>query len=109
MGNLHLDDYGRAGQARSGLARSDCREDFRFMFASGWETSEILYSNAQGVASLICWRNKLLTEIKHLLGSPRTQHVTVMKGILKKLDFGRWFIIEGYDWLKTQLHVSLLP
>jgi hypothetical protein len=51
----------------------------------------------------------LLLEIKHLLGSPRTQHVTVMKGVLKEFDFGKLFIIEGYDWLKTQLQVSLLP
>lgn len=82
---------------------------FRFMFACGWETSEILYSSAQGVTSLNCWRDKLLKEIKHLLGSPRMQHLTVLKSVLKNLDFGKWFIHEGYEWLKTQLHPSLLP
>jgi len=82
---------------------------FRFMFALGWQTTEILYTTGQSVPTLNEWRDLLFKEFKGCVGRARQEHFTVLHRVFKDLDFGKGFIFEGYDWLKTKLHPNFFP
>lgn len=82
---------------------------FRFMFATGWQPSEVLYLSGQGVESLNHWRDLLLKELKERLRSPRQGHLQVIRNVLTHLDYEKPFISEGYTWLKTALPPQFLP
>lgn len=76
---------------------------FRFMFACGFEPSELPVHHAYGAASLKHWRDALLKELKDMLRSPHTLHVQTLKDVFKSLDFPKQFIFEGYEWVKAEL------
>jgi hypothetical protein len=82
---------------------------FRFMFALGWQTTEILYTSGQSVPHLYAWRDRFFKEFKHCTKSPRAEHIKVLHRIFGNLDWGKPFISDGYDWLKSQLHPSFFP
>lgn len=79
---------------------------FRFMFALGWQTSEVLYSFGQSVPSLNAWRDIFLEELEDCVKSPKQEHFTVLHRVFKTLDYGKPFISDGYDWLQTKLHAN---
>ncbi len=82
---------------------------FRFMFALGWQTTEILYTAGQSVANLNVWRDLLFEEFEDCTKSPRTEHFEVLHRVFGGLDWGKPFISDGYDWLTTKLHASFFP
>jgi hypothetical protein len=82
---------------------------FGFLFALGWQPSEVLYLNCQGVKNLNHWRDLLLKELKERLRSPKQGHLEVIRRVLANLDQGKPFIAEGYDWLETVLQKQFLP
>ena len=82
---------------------------FRFMFALGWETTEVLYTTGQAVPTLNEWRDVLFEEFNECLTSAKQEHVTVLHRVFKTLDWGKPFISDGYDWLTTKLHPSFIP
>jgi hypothetical protein len=82
---------------------------FRFMFALGWETTEILYTVGQGVPSLNAWRDLLLGDLADCFKSPKQEHFTVLHRVFNSLDRGKPFISDGYDWLKTKFHPNFFP
>lgn len=82
---------------------------FRFMFALGWQTTEILYMPGQGVAHLYAWRDCLFEEFKDCTKSPTVEHIKVLHRVFENLDWGKPFISDGYDWLKTKMHPSFFP
>jgi hypothetical protein len=81
---------------------------FRFMFALGWQTSEVLYVG-QSVSSLNAWRDIFLEELEDCVRSPKQQHFTALHRVFNTLDWGKPFISDGYDWLQTKLHPSFFP
>jgi hypothetical protein len=82
---------------------------FRFLFTLGCQPSEILHGAAQTVNSLNRWRDALLKELKLHFPSPRQEHLNALKRVFKSLDFGKPFISDAYDWLKTQIPIQFLP
>lgn len=82
---------------------------FRFMFALGWETTEVLYTTGQAVPTLNEWRDVLFEEFNERLSSAKQEHVTVLHRVFENLDFGKTFISDGYDWLQTKLHPNFFP
>jgi hypothetical protein len=70
---------------------------FRFMFALGWQTSEVLYNVGQSVPSLNAWRGIFLAELEDCLKNPKQEHFTVLHRVFKALDWGKPFISDGYD------------
>lgn len=82
---------------------------FRCMFALGWQTTEVIYNVGQSVPSLNTWRNLFLEELKDCLQHSKQEHITVLHRVFKSLDWGKPFIADGYDWLKTQLHPNFFP
>jgi hypothetical protein len=82
---------------------------FRFLFALGWEPSEILRGAAQGVNSLNRWRDTMLKELEVHFPSPCKEPLNVIKRVLDSLDTGKRFISDGYDWLKTKFPSEFLP
>jgi hypothetical protein len=81
----------------------------RFMFALGWQPSELLFSAGTSVTGLSAWRDIFLTELQDCLKSPKQEHLAVLLRVFKSLDWGKPFILDGYDWLKTRLHPSFFP
>jgi hypothetical protein len=81
---------------------------FRFMFALGWGTSEVL-SAGQSVPSLDAWQELFLKEFKDCVNNPKQEHFIVLRRVFKTLDFGKPFIWRGYDWLQTKLHPGFFP
>jgi hypothetical protein len=82
---------------------------FRFMFALGWQTTEILYTSGQSVPHLYAWRDRLFKEFKECTKSPSAEHIKVLHRIFGNLDWGKQFISDGFDWLKPQLHPNFFP
>jgi len=82
---------------------------FRFMFALGWETTEIIYTAGQAVPTLDEWRDAMFEEFNECLMSPKHEHITVLHRVFENLDFGKSFISDGYDWLQTKLHPNFFP
>jgi len=82
---------------------------FRFLFALGWQPSEVLDLNGQNVKNLNHWRDLLLKELKERLRSPKQGHLDVIRSVLAHLDFGKPFIADGYSWLKTVFPKQFLP
>jgi hypothetical protein len=82
---------------------------FRFMFALGWETTEVLNTTGQAVPTLNEWRDVLFEEFNECLTSAKQEHVTVLHRVFKTLGWGKPFISDGYDWLTTKLHPSFIP
>jgi hypothetical protein len=82
---------------------------FRFLFALGWQPSEVLNLNGQNVKSLDHWRDLLLKELMERLRSPKQSHLDVIKNVLAHLDFGKPFISDGYSWLETVFPKPFLP
>jgi hypothetical protein len=82
---------------------------FRFMFALGWQTTEVLYNAGQSVPSLNTWRDLFLKEFKDCVNHPKQEHFTVLHRVFGSLDWGKPFISDGYDWLKTKLHPNFFP
>jgi hypothetical protein len=82
---------------------------FRFMFALGWQTTEILYTVGQSVPTLNVWRDLMFKEFEDCAKSPKQEHSTVLHRVFGSLDWGKPFISEGYDWLETKLHPNFFP
>lgn len=82
---------------------------FWFMFALGWQPSEVIFLHGQGCQSLNSWRDIFLKELQARLKSPKRGHIDMIKQVLQNLDFGKPFISEGYDWLETVLPAQFLP
>ena len=82
---------------------------FRFMFALGWQTTEILYTAGQTVPSLNEWRDALFEQFDECLKSPKQEHIAVLHRVFKTLDWGKPFVSDGYDWLTTKIHPSFIP
>jgi hypothetical protein len=82
---------------------------FRFMFALGWETTEILYTAGQAVPTLDEWRDVLVEELNNCMRGPFQDQLSVLSRVFKDLDRGKTFISEGYDWLKTHCHFIYFP
>jgi hypothetical protein len=81
----------------------------RFMFALGWQTTEVIYNAGQAVPTLNEWRDVLFEEFKDCLNSPKPEHFKVLHRVFENLDFGKPFILDGYDWLQTKLHPNFFP
>lgn len=81
---------------------------FRFMFALGWQPSEILHAG-QSAASLIAWRDIFLEQLEDCSKHAGPEHFTVLHRVFKSLDWGKPFISDGYDWLQTKLHSNFFP
>jgi hypothetical protein len=79
------------------------------MFALGWQTSEVLYSVGQSAPSLNGWRDIFLQEIEECMRHPKQEHFVALHQVFKNLDWGKTFISEGYDWLRTKLHSNFFP
>lgn len=82
---------------------------FRFMFALGWQTTEILYTSGQSVPHLYAWRDRLFEEFQECTKRPKDEHFKVLHRVFGNLDWGKPFISDGYDWLKTKLHPNFFP
>ena len=82
---------------------------FRFMFAVGWQPSEVLYTGGQPVPHLLAWRDALFEELKVCTMSPKSEHFNVLHRVFGKLDWGKPFISDGYDWLRSQLGIQFFP
>lgn len=82
---------------------------FRFMFALGWQPSEILYSSGQSVPHLNAWRDLLCSQIKGCTTGIKDGHFIALHRVFKHLDWGKPFISDGYEWLETQLQPQLFP
>ncbi|WP_263384786.1 hypothetical protein [Granulicella arctica] len=82
---------------------------FRFMFAVGWQPSEVLYTGGQPVPHLLAWRGALFEELKVCTMSPKSEHFNVLHRVFGKLDWGKPFISDGYDWLRSQLGIQFFP
>ena len=82
---------------------------FRFMFAVGWQPSEVLYTGGQPVSHLLAWRGALFEELKVCTMSPKSAHFNVLHRVFGKLDWGKPFISDGYDWLRSQLGIQFFP
>lgn len=81
----------------------------RFMFAVGWQPSEVLYTGGQPVPHLLAWRGALFEELKVCTMSPKSEHFNVLHRVFGKLDWGKPFISDGYDWLRSQLGIQFFP
>jgi hypothetical protein len=82
---------------------------FRFLFALGWQPSEVLDLNGQNVKNLNHWRDRLLKELKERLQSPEQGSLDAVRNVLAHLDFGKPFIADGYRWLETVFPKQFLP
>jgi hypothetical protein len=82
---------------------------FRFMFALGWQTTEVLGRVGQSVPSLNAWRDVFFQEFKDCTKSPKQEHLTVLYRVFGHLDWGKPFISDGYEWLETMLHPQFFP
>lgn len=80
-----------------------------FMFALGWQPSELVYLSGQRIQSLKSWRDQFAKELRARLKSPRREHIETVKAVLKELDLGKPFIADGYEWLRTELPQQFLP
>jgi hypothetical protein len=82
---------------------------FRFMFALGWQTSEVLFTPGESVPHLNAWRDMFCSQIqKCTMGRSNSRLVTLHR-VFVHLDWGKPFISEGYEWLKTQLQPQMFP
>jgi hypothetical protein len=79
------------------------------MFALGWQTTEVLYTTGQSIGNLNAWRDVFLKNLKERIKSPKQAHLTVLHRVLGSLDWGKPFISDGYDWLKTTLPPQFFP
>jgi hypothetical protein len=82
---------------------------FRFMFALGWQPSEILYTSGQSIPHLNVWRDLLCSQIKDCTMGIKNGHFIALHRVFGHLDGGKTFISDGYEWLKTQLQPQLFP
>ena len=81
---------------------------FRFMFALGWQPSEVLAAPGQSAPNLNAWRDLLCSQIKDST-IIKSGHFTALHRVFGHLDRGKPFISDGYEWLKSQLQPQLFP
>lgn len=82
---------------------------FRFMFALGWQTTEVVYTAGQSIADLNAWRDLLFEEFEDCTRRSKNEHFKVLHRVFGSLDWGKPFISDGYDWLTTKLHPKFFP
>jgi len=82
---------------------------FRFMFALGWQPSEVLHTSGISAPHLNAWRNLLCSQIKDCTMGIKSGHSIALHRVFKRLDLGKPFISDGYVWLKAQLQPQLFP
>lgn len=84
---------------------------FQFMFALGFQTTEIIHNAGQQITSLDAWRDLFLEEFSDAMKSPRGGYFNNLHRVFKSLDWGKTFVYEGYDWLKTtkKIHPNFFP
>jgi hypothetical protein len=82
---------------------------FRFLFALGFEPSEIVFAGANRPDNLNHWRRPLLKELRDGLRNPGQEIFTTLHSVFRSLDMGKPFIGDGYEWLRTQLPESFFP
>jgi hypothetical protein len=81
---------------------------FRFMFALGWQTSEVLYAG-ESALNLNAWRDIFLKELEDCVNHPKQEHFAVLHRVFKNLDWGKPFVSDGYNWLQTKLDPNFFP
>ena len=73
-----------------------------FILQLGWAPSEIYYGPVDTTKGLEAWRDMFLNELNHSFAGFADRQ-WALRGAVRSLDRGKGYVMDGYDWLCTEL------
>jgi hypothetical protein len=79
------------------------RQYLLFVLALGWQPNEVSPGLGNDDCDFDEWRDLFLRDLKARFRSPNDVEREALKNAFESLDRGKYFVLEGYDWLENEL------